>query len=332
MQSVILLALKAILAFTTVDVAIAAPAIQVLGRDFTFSHKIDGFPAKLSEFPDLEINTFITNDGVKLSYWEAGRGEPIIFVPGLMASGAEYFNIIYLLRNHYRVIVLDQRNQGLSQKVDYGTRIERYSMDLKELVDHLGIRQADYCGWSMGATVLWGYIDLFGTKNVRKLVFVDEPTAVVAHADWSAQERKNAGGFSTSPEPLIAAMAQVPPAHPSPDDPNLGSRFMLRESLYFANSEDFANSVIKTDPKYASQIAYDLVTNDWRDVIRHKIDKPTAIFTGEWTPALASQQWEASVIPGAALYTYSKAEQGDHFLMFKNPVKFTKDLQAFLDR
>ncbi len=29
---------------------------------------------------------------------------------------------------------------------------------------------------------------------------------------------------------------------------------------------------------------------------------------------------------------YSKAEHGDHFLMFKNPVKFTKDLQAFLDR
>ena len=29
---------------------------------------------------------------------------------------------------------------------------------------------------------------------------------------------------------------------------------------------------------------------------------------------------------------YSKAEQGDHFLMFKNPVKFTKDLQSFLEQ
>jgi quercetin dioxygenase-like cupin family protein len=36
------------------------------------------------------------------------------------------------------------------------------------------------------------------------------------------------------------------------------------------------------------------------------------------------------VIPGSVLYVYSKAEQGDHFLAFKNPFKFTKDLQAFL--
>ena len=28
---------------------------------------------------------------------------------------------------------------------------------------------------------------------------------------------------------------------------------------------------------------------------------------------------------------YTEAEQGDHFLAFKNPVKFTKDLEEFLD-
>jgi len=38
------------------------------------------------------------------------------------------------------------------------------------------------------------------------------------------------------------------------------------------------------------------------------------------------------VIPGATLYSYTAAEQGDHFLMFKNPVKFVDDLRAFLER
>lgn len=42
--------------------------------------------------------------------------------------------------------------------------------------------------------------------------------------------------------------------------------------------------------------------------------------------------WLQSVIPGATLYAYTKAEQGDHFLMFKNPIKFTNDLQAFRER
>ena len=29
--------------------------------------------------------------------------------------------------------------------------VARFSMDLKEFADHLGLKSADYCGWSMGA-------------------------------------------------------------------------------------------------------------------------------------------------------------------------------------
>ena len=58
---------------------------------------------------------------------------------------------------------------------------------------------------------------------------------------------------------------------------------------------------------------------------------PTAIFTGDFSANLPSQRWAQSVISNSKLYIYTKAEQGDHFLMFKNPVKFTKDLQAFLE-
>lgn len=43
-----------------------------------------------------------------------------------------------------------------------------------------------------------------------------------------------------------------------------------------------------------------------------------------------SQRWMKSVIPDSTLYVYSKAEQGDHFLAFKNPVKFTADVEGFL--
>jgi pimeloyl-ACP methyl ester carboxylesterase len=72
--------------------------------------------------------------------------------------------------------------------------------------------------------------------------------------------------------------------------------------------------------------------SDWRDVVRHKIDIPVAIFSGDESNNLPSQRWAQSVVPNATLYSYTSAEQGDHFLMFKNPVKFTSDLQAFLAR
>lgn len=62
--------------------ATAAPALSVLGKDYTFPNKIDGLPAKLSDFQGLEINSFQTSDGVSLSYWEAGTGKPLVFILG----------------------------------------------------------------------------------------------------------------------------------------------------------------------------------------------------------------------------------------------------------
>lgn len=313
-------------------IAQADPALSVLGRDYVFPNKLEGLPAKLSDFKDLQINSFRTSDGVKLAYWEAGKGRPIVFVPGWSANGAEYINVMYLLSKRYHVYVLDPRNQGLSQRVEYGNRIARYAMDLKELGDHLKLANADYCGWSMGAAVIWSYIDLFGTKNIRKAAFIDEPISIYSHADWSEEERINAGGMTTSIERMVAAFTAGAPTNNLVVDMKAMQRYMAKDSPYFVNSEDFANTFVKNDPEYMKQVLFDHASNDWRDVLRHRIDVPTAIFTGEYSNNLPSQRWAQSVIPNSSLYVYSKAEQGDHFLAFKNPFKFTSDLQAFLER
>lgn len=324
-------ALCALSLFVSASAAQAAPAIEVLGRDFAFPNKLAGLPASLSEFKDLQINSFTTNDEVKLSYWEAGSGKPLVFIPGWSANGAEFINVMYLLSKHYHVYVLDPRNQGLSQQVDYGVRISRYSMDLKEMGDHLGLKSADYVGWSMGASVLWGYIDLFGAKAIRKVAFVDEPVSIYSHADWSEKERLEAGGMTSSVERMVATFTTGAPTNQLVVDMKVIERAMAKDSPYFVNSEAFAAEFIKADPKYTAKVLFDHATNDWRDVLRHKITVPTAIFSGEYSNNLPSQRWMASVIPNARLYAYSQAEQGDHFLMFKNPFKFTQDLRDFLE-
>jgi pimeloyl-ACP methyl ester carboxylesterase len=255
-----------------------------------------------------------------------------VFIPGWSANGAEFINVMYLLSKNYHVYVLDPRNQGLSQQVDYGTRITRFSADLKEFSEHLGLKSADYCGWSMGASVLWGYIDLFGTKGIRKAVFVDEPVSIYSHADWSEQERLDAGGMTSSAERMVATFTSGAPTNALVVDMKVVERAVAMDSPYYVNSEAFANEFVKTDPKFTAKVLFDHATNDWRDVIRHKIKVPTAIFSGEYSHNLPSQRWMASVIPDATLYAYTEAEQGDHFLMFKNPFKFTEDLRAFLER
>jgi pimeloyl-ACP methyl ester carboxylesterase len=306
-------------------------ALAVLGRDFTFPHRIEGLPHKLSEFEGLLIGSFVTNDGVKLAYWEAGQGQPLIFVPGWSGHGGQYINLLYMLAEHYHVYVLDPRNQGLSQHVHYGTRIARLAMDLKEFGDHIGVTSADYVGHSMGAAILWSYIDLFGTPALRRVVFVDEPISIYSHQDWSEQERLEAGGTTTSPERMVAAFTAGGLVNKLITDMKPFERAFLFDSPYYENSERFANAYIQGDPEAMGRVLFDHTLNDWRDVVRHKIDIPAAIFSGEESNNLPSQQWAQSVIPGARLYNYTAAEQGDHFLMFKNPVKFVADIRAFLE-
>jgi non-heme chloroperoxidase len=305
-------------------------ALDVLGHDFVFPNQIEGLPAKLSDFPGLEIHQFTTGDGVKLAYWEAGQGEPLVIIPGWSGNGADFINVLYLLQHQYHVYVLDPRNQGLSDRVDYGNRISRMAADLKEFVTQIGLEKACFCGHSMGSSVIWSYIDLFGTKGIRKAVFVDEPISIYTHADWSEQERLEAGGMTTSAERMIAAFTGVP-TNSMVVDLRVLERAAATDSLYFQNSTAFAQAVIKPD-HHTELVLFDHIMNDWRDVIRTKIDVPTAIFTGEYSGNIPSQQWMHSKISGSELYIYSKQEQGDHFLMFKNPVKFTNDLRAFLSQ
>ncbi len=305
-------------------------ALDVLGQDFVFPNQIEGVPARLSDFTTLQIHHFTTSDGVKLAYWEAGVGEPLVILPGWSGNGADYINVMYLLQSQYLVYVLDPRNQGLSDRVNYGMRIARMAVDLREFIDHLGLKTSYFCGHSMGSSVIWSYIDLFGTKCIRKAVFVDEPISIYTHADWSEQERRDAGGMTTSPERMMAAFAGSPTNNMIANLSTLLERAVAMDSPYYQNSVAFAQAVIQPDMNYTGLVLFDHIMNDWRDVIRTKIDVPTAIFTGEYSDNLPSQRWMHSAIAGSELYVYTKEEQGDHFLPFKNPVKFTKDLTAFL--
>ncbi|SER94010.1 Pimeloyl-ACP methyl ester carboxylesterase [Gracilibacillus ureilyticus] len=299
----------------------AYSAISVLGKDFAFPNRIEGMPNKLSDFEDLNIGSFLTSDGVRLSYWTAGTGEPLILLPGWSVNGAHFLNVMYLLSENYRVYTLDPRNQGLSEDVLFGNRISRYATDLKEFTDYLDIKSANYVGHSMGAAMLWSYIDLYGTKKINKVAFVDQPPVIVPLPNMTDEERMELGVPFDSSEQLENAMASI----------DL-SKMDSSSTLYSENSTSLSNQIANNDMEYLIRVMYDHGTNDWRDVIQNKIDVTTAIFSGKLSPNLQSQQWLHSAIPNSTLYIYSEEEHGDHSLMEKNPVKFTSDLQEFLER
>jgi non-heme chloroperoxidase len=116
---------------------------------------------------------FKTSDGIRIHYLEAGSGRPVVFIPGWTMPGWIWQKQIDEFSKNYRVIAVDPRSQGESDKPSYGHLPETRARDYKELVDHLGLKQPVFVGWSMACGEMIKYVELFGTDNMAGLVIVD---------------------------------------------------------------------------------------------------------------------------------------------------------------
>ena len=86
--------------------------------------------------------------GVTLRWLEAGAGEPLVMIPGWSQSAAEFKRQIPLLAHERRVIALDMRGHGESDKPSDGYRVSRLAADLHELFVALDLTDLDLLGHS----------------------------------------------------------------------------------------------------------------------------------------------------------------------------------------
>src|SRR6201984_228417 len=105
------------------------------------------------------IKTF---DGVQIHYVEAGKGDPIVFIPGWRMPGWIWQKQIDGVSDKYRVIAGDPRSQGESDNPNYGHLPETRARDYKQLVDQLGLKQPVLIGWAAGCGELLSFVEKFG--------------------------------------------------------------------------------------------------------------------------------------------------------------------------
>src|SRR2546430_1731823 len=121
----------------------------------------------------LTDNWFVTSDSVRLHYFSGGSGPTIVFVPG-WTMPAEIWEpqLRYFVRSH-RVIALDPRSQGASDRVSEGNFVDRRAQDVHELLRHLGAQPVVLVGWSLGVVEVLRLVERFGTADIAGLVLVD---------------------------------------------------------------------------------------------------------------------------------------------------------------
>lgn len=97
---------------------------------------------------------FVDLCGLSFHYRDwGGRGEPLLLLHGL-ASNARIWDLTApLLARRFRVLALDQRGHGLSDKPDEGYDIQSVTGDLQAFIQALSLERPGLVGHSWGANV-----------------------------------------------------------------------------------------------------------------------------------------------------------------------------------
>ncbi|NNE46800.1 MAG: alpha/beta hydrolase [Rhodothermales bacterium] len=122
---------------------------------------------------EFKSGHFTTSDGVELHYLESGSGPTLVFVPGWTMPAEIWEHQIRHFGSTYRVVSLDPRGQGRSEKPTHGYHPSRRALDIGELLGHLGGAPAVVAGWSLGMQEVLILAHEVGTENIRAVVLVD---------------------------------------------------------------------------------------------------------------------------------------------------------------
>ncbi|WP_051468340.1 alpha/beta fold hydrolase [Actinomadura oligospora] len=152
------------------------------------------------------MREFLSVDGRRLSYLDfGGPGTPLLALHGHYNEASAFAALAGALAPKWRVIALDQRGHGESDRAEgYGR--DDYVADLVAFHDHLGLGPAVALGHSLGGVNAYQFAARH-PERVRALIVEDIGAAV--DADWEYTLRIPT--HAASREELVAALGTLAP-------------------------------------------------------------------------------------------------------------------------
>ena len=116
---------------------------------------------------------YAENRGVRIYYETAGSGPPLVLHHWSLATLADWRVLGYVqaFADDYRVICMDARGNGRSDhpQVPGAYSLEQRVGDVVAVLDDLGIRKADFFGYSLGGWIGFG-IGRYAQDRFRSLI------------------------------------------------------------------------------------------------------------------------------------------------------------------
>ena len=255
----------------------------------------------------------------------------MLLIHGWSCGGEHYKYQIDTFKNEYRVIAVDLRNHGDSDKTAYGTDIARMAADVHELIVGLDLHDVALGGHSMGCSIIWQMFELYGSERIAKYILIDEDPMLTTLPNWTEDEKKNYGGSLFTGQSIVDVWGQI---H---GEGGSDVRHGLLSSLY---NKDVSKEILKwsrdisdkADHKDMADLILQHATNDWSRVIP-LLDRPTIVFGGKISGcSYKSMEWVGSVIKDSEVHIFEAEESGTHFMFIENYELFNKYLLDFLKK
>ncbi len=269
---------------------------------------------------------YLTNDGVRLAYHDQGEGPIILLIPGWRLSSVWWQFQVNALISKFRVITLDMRGCGNSDKPIMEYDLNRYAKDIYGFIHAKNFARVNLVGWSLGASTIFAYIDLFGTKFLSSCTLIDQSPKCLNDAEWNLGLRR--GAFTR--EEMNKSIEKL-----QNHDADYISNFipaMFSDKFKEKLSTDDLNWMIADALNMPAEQAFLLVTDhwnqDWRGIL-NLIDIPALIISGYRSLVFDSRSGEylARNIKDSKFELF---ENSGHVPFYEEPERFNRILTEFL--
>ena len=124
---------------------------------------------------------YVAVTGAKLHYYEAGKGDPILFLHGIPASAYLWRNIIPSLASHARCIAPDLIGMGLSDKPDIEYHVTEHIAYINAFIDALQLKNITLVLHGWGSVIGFDYAKRH-PERVKAIAFYESHVRPVT--DW----------------------------------------------------------------------------------------------------------------------------------------------------
>jgi non-heme chloroperoxidase len=255
--------------------------------------------------------------GVQYYYEDVGQGKPIVFVHGWGANRKVWERQVVDFSDKFRVITIDCRGCGNSDKPAHGYEISQLADDLNQVIQSLDLKDATLVGWSAGGSVVVDYVSRYGGKAVTKVVSVGG-----AVPRYTSTEGFDLGAPLENVKATLAAMRANRPAvaraiadgcfHQDVGQP-------MKDWLF----NNFMEQSWLTEKTMA-----DLGVIDLREQLK-EISIPVAFFHGlqDGVVPFALSEYSAKEVTGAKLVAF---ENSSHAPFIEELERFNEELASFI--